>query len=54
VGYTGDIEFDLSKPDGSPRKIMDSQRINSLGWKAQIDLENGRAKAYGSFLKEYT
>ncbi len=54
VGYTGDIEFDLSKPDGSPRKIMDSQRMNSLGWKAQIDLENGLAKAYGSFLKEYT
>lgn len=53
VGYTGDIEFDLSKPDGSPRKIMDSQRMNSLGWRAQVNLEKGLIKAYGSFLKEH-
>jgi GDP-L-fucose synthase len=53
VGYTGDIEFDLSKPDGSPRKIMDSQRLNILGWRARIDLETGLAKAYECFLKEY-
>lgn len=49
VGYSGGIKFDTSKPDGTPRKLMDSGRLNSLGWKPQVDLENGLKKAYEDF-----
>ncbi len=41
VGYTGALEFDISKPDGTPRKLMDTNKINSLGWKASIKLKEG-------------
>lgn len=41
IGYKGDIRFDTSKPDGTPRKFMDSSKINALGWKARIGLEEG-------------
>jgi GDP-L-fucose synthase len=51
VGYEGDIEFDPSKPDGSPRKLMDSQRLNSLGWAPNTGLKEGLAKAYADFVK---
>jgi GDP-L-fucose synthase len=50
VGYQGDIEFDPSKPDGTPRKLMDSSRINALGWHAKVSLADGLARAYGAFL----
>ncbi len=50
VGYTGQIEFDTSKPDGAPRKWMDSSRLNALGWQAKVDLQHGLAAAYKSFL----
>jgi GDP-L-fucose synthase len=49
VGYEGDIEFDPSKPDGSPRKLMDSRRLNSLGWAPTIGFKKGLAKAYADF-----
>jgi GDP-L-fucose synthase len=52
VGYTGQIEFDATKPDGAPRKWMDSSRLNSLGWLAQELLSSGLAKAYADFLKQ--
>jgi GDP-L-fucose synthase len=48
VGYQGKITFDSSKPDGAPRKWMDSSRLNRLGWKPQINLELGLAKSYFS------
>jgi GDP-L-fucose synthase len=51
VGFNGSIEWDKSKPDGTPRKLMDSSRIFALGWKPQIDLEAGIARAYQDFLK---
>jgi GDP-L-fucose synthase len=51
VGFQGAIEFDSSKPDGSPRKWMDSDRLNALGWQAQVSLENGLAIAYEDFKK---
>ena len=51
VGYSGEIKFDVSKPDGTPRKLMDSQRLNALGWKAKVDLKNGLKKAYADFLE---
>jgi GDP-L-fucose synthase len=50
VGYTGHIVFDITKPDGAPRKWMDSSRLNNLGWQAQINLREGLAKAYADFL----
>ena len=49
VGYTGQIEFDASKPDGTPRKLMDSSLLESLGWRAEYSLENGLEKAYAEF-----
>jgi GDP-L-fucose synthase len=53
VGYTGQIEFDVSKPDGTPRKWMDSSRLNSLGWTSQIDLQQGLATAYQDFVNHH-
>jgi GDP-L-fucose synthase len=50
VGYQGTIDFDTSKPDGSPRKLMDSTRLNELGWQAQVGLEAGLATAYQDFI----
>jgi GDP-L-fucose synthase len=50
VGYQGRIDFDTSQPDGAPRKLMDSARINALGWQARIHLEDGLARAYADFL----
>ena len=50
VGYAGDIDFDPLKPDGSPRKLMDSQRLNSLGWQPEVSLKEGLAKAYADFV----
>jgi GDP-L-fucose synthase len=49
IGYQGEIEFDTSKPDGTPRKLMDSSRIKDLGWRPEIDLEQGLASAYEDF-----
>jgi GDP-L-fucose synthase len=50
VGYTGVVTFDASKPDGTPRKWMDSSRLNSLGWQAQVPLLQGLTQAYQDFL----
>ena len=49
VGYQGAISFDSTKPDGAPRKWMDSSRLNQLGWKASVGLEQGLQKAYEEF-----
>ena len=51
VGYQGVIEFNSSKPDGAPRKLMDSSRLKSLGWLAEVSLQDGLALAYEDFLK---
>lgn len=51
VGFEGIIDFDTSKPDGTPRKLMDSQRLNALGWHAHVDLHTGLTCAYADFLK---
>jgi GDP-L-fucose synthase len=50
VGYAGQIVFDTSKPDGAPRKWMDSSRLNALGWQAKVDLQHGLAAAYQDFV----
>jgi GDP-L-fucose synthase len=51
VGYQGTIEFDSSKPDGAPRKWMDSSRLGKLGWQAKVDWTRGLAIAYQDFLE---
>lgn len=53
VGYQGEIQFDSSKPDGPPRKWMDSSRLEKLGWQAQISLLNGLERAYRDFEKSH-
>jgi GDP-L-fucose synthase len=52
VGYKGRLSFDASKPDGTPRKLMDSSRMRSMGWEPKYSLEEGLKKAYGFFLQE--
>lgn len=54
IGYAGDIAFDPTKPDGTPRKLMDSSRINALKWQAKMGLEDGLDVAYDDFLKNNT
>lgn len=49
VGFEGEIVWDTSKPDGTPRKLMDSSRIFGLGWKPAVDLSTGVASAYNDF-----
>jgi GDP-L-fucose synthase len=50
VGFEGEIEFDSTKPDGSPRKLMDVSRLKSLGWESSISLDEGLRKTYAWFL----
>lgn len=52
VGYKGEIKHDLSKPDGTPRKLMDVSFLNSLGWKYRIGLEEGIRMVYEDFKKK--
>jgi GDP-L-fucose synthase len=51
IGYRGTISFDSSKPDGTPRKLMDSSRLNDLGWTPLVDLEAGLKLAYADFVQ---
>lgn len=53
VGYNGKIEYDSSKPDGTPRKLMDVSRITSLGWKYKTELRDGIEKTYKWFVEKY-
>lgn len=53
VKYSGRLVFDANKPDGAPRKLMDSQRLNNLGWKPETSLTEGLGKAYADFLSTY-
>jgi len=51
VGYTGALQFDASKPDGTPRKLMDVGKLHSLGWQAKIDLDHGIRRVYEAVLQ---
>jgi GDP-L-fucose synthase len=53
IGFTGEIVWDKSKPDGTPRKLMDSSRLLALGWKPRVTLEQGIALAYEDFQKRF-
>ncbi|MBK7053031.1 MAG: GDP-L-fucose synthase [Rhodoferax sp.] len=52
TSYQGNIDFDPTQPDGSPRKLMDSTRLNALGWQAKVNLEQGLALAYQDFMQQ--
>ena len=54
IGYQGKIRYDVSKPDGTPRKLVDVSRLSALGWKARIPLREGLARAYADFLANPT
>jgi GDP-L-fucose synthase len=51
VGYTGEIKHDLSKPDGTPRKLLDISKLKNMGWNAKIGLEEGIVRVYAEFVK---
>lgn len=53
VNYNGEINFDTTKPDGTPRKLMDVSKLHSRGWKHTIELEEGIALAYKDFINKY-
>ena len=46
VGYNGEVKYDTSKPDGTPRKLLDVSRLHNLGWKHKTSLEEGIRKTY--------
>ncbi|MEJ2903936.1 GDP-L-fucose synthase [Pedobacter panaciterrae] len=54
VGFKGELTFDSSKPDGTPRKLMDVSKLHSLGWKHEIELEEGIKLAYQDFLAKHS
>lgn len=54
VGFEGELVFDTGKPNGTPRKLMDSQRLFSLGWKPKVSLHEGIALAYQDFLSKHS
>jgi len=53
VGYTGSLEFDTSKPDGTPRKLMDTTKISNLGWKPTIKLQEGIRSAIEEVVNKF-
>ena len=53
VGYTGSLEFDTTKPDGTPRKLMDTTKINNLGWKPSIKLDEGIRKTINELKEKF-
>lgn len=54
VGFAGTIDYDTSKPDGTPRKLMDVEKLHRLGWKHQVELKEGIALAYNDFISAET
>jgi GDP-L-fucose synthase len=51
VGFNGELTFDSSKPDGTPRKLLDTARMRTLGWEAKTDFREGILQAYEDFLR---
>jgi GDP-L-fucose synthase len=52
VGFSGQLVFDPSKPDGTPRKLLDTSRLNRLGWSPRISLREGLCRTYDWFVRE--
>ena len=53
VGFKGKLTFDITKPDGAPRKLIDVTRLENMGWKYSVDLKEGLEKTYRWFLGSY-
>jgi GDP-L-fucose synthase len=53
TGHQGHLVWDSSKPDGTPRKLQDTARLDQLGWKRRVGLEEGLRLAYAAFLREH-
>jgi GDP-L-fucose synthase len=53
VGYKGEITWDSSKPDGTPRKLLDITRMKALGWSPRVSIESGLQRAYQDFLARF-
>jgi GDP-L-fucose synthase len=53
VGYNGEIRFDASRPDGTPRKLLDVSRLRELGWTARTPLIKGLKNTYADFVKNF-
>ena len=51
IDFNGELVFDTSKPDGTPRKLLAVERLNSLGWRARVSLQDGIRLAYADYLK---
>src|SRR3990172_7933892 len=51
VGYSGRVEFDATRPDGMPRKLLDSGRMKNLGWRPEVPLKDGIERAYADYLQ---
>jgi GDP-L-fucose synthase len=54
VGYNGEIDFDVTKPDGTPRKLLDCSKLHAMGWRHKIELEEGIGLAYEDFCRKLT
>jgi len=52
IGYEGNVDFDTTKPDGTPRKLMDVSKLHNIGWKHHTTLEEGIELAYRDFLSK--
>ena len=52
IGFEGELEFDSSKPDGTPRKLMDVSKLHAAGWKHKVQLQQGIELAYEDFLSQ--
>jgi GDP-L-fucose synthase len=52
VGFHGELEFDTSKPDGTPRKLLDVSKLHGTGWRAQIELRQGLADTYAWYVDQ--
>ena len=54
IGFNGEIKWDHTKPDGTPKKQLDVSRLTEMGWKAQIDMKEGLTKTYRDFTEQLT
>ena len=54
VGFKGEIQWDTAKPDGTPKKLLDVERMNKLGWKAKVRLEDGIRMVYEGYVTKST
>jgi GDP-L-fucose synthase len=51
VGYKGKIEFDVTQPDGTPRKLLDCSKLHAMGWRHKVELDEGIKLAYEDFVR---